>query len=146
MTFIYGNVNIGYLSRYDAFLWWRHQTDFFRVTAPLKGIFLSPLDFHNKEPIMRAFFYINLNKWFNKQPMLPLAMALMWRPCNGNAVYNLSHKNRNYLFNMILLPMRECWCLFWLARKTLEQTADRAVILDPLLFSYIWQNCVDVVS
>ena len=51
------------------------------------------------------FFYINLNKWFNKQPMLPLAMALMWRHCNGNAVYNLSHKNRNYLFNMIMLPM-----------------------------------------
>ena len=80
---------------------------FFRITGPLKGIFLSPLDFHNKEPITRAlcFFYINLNKLFNKQPMLPLAMALMWRHCNGNAVYNLSHKSRNYLFNMIILPM-----------------------------------------
>ena len=27
---------------------------FFRVTGPLKGIFLSPLDFYNKEPITRA--------------------------------------------------------------------------------------------
>ena len=91
----------------------------FCVTGPLKGIFLSPLDYHNKEPITRAlcFSYINLNKWFNKQPMIPLAMALMWRHCNGNAVYNLSYKSRNYLFNMIMLPMRECWFLFKLARK-----------------------------
>ena len=44
--------------------------------------------------------------------MLPLVMALMWRHCIGNAVYNLSHKSRNYLFNMIMLPIRECWFLF----------------------------------
>ena len=76
-----------------------------------------------------------------------LAMALMWRHCNGNVVNNLSHKSRNCLFNMIMLPMRECWCLFQLARKqTLQQTADRAVILDPLLLSYFWQNCVEVGS
>ena len=40
--------------------------------------------------------------------VLPLAMALMWRHCNGNAVYNSSHEIRNYLFNMIMLPNREC--------------------------------------
>ena len=49
--------------------------------------------------------------------VLPFAMALMWRHCNGNAVYNLSHETRDYLPNMIMLPMRECRCLFQLARK-----------------------------
>ena len=30
--------------------------------------------------------------------------------------------------------------------NTLKQTADRAVILDSLLLSYFWQNCIEVVS
>ena len=58
MTSIFGSVNIGYLSRYDAFYDDVIKLIFFCVTGPLKGIFLSPLDFHNKEPIARALRFL----------------------------------------------------------------------------------------
>ena len=107
---------------------------FFRVTTPLNGIFLSPLDFHNKEQIMRAlwFFYINLNKWFNKQPMLPLAMALMWRHCNGNAVYIYLIRAGIIYSTWFCCQWENVDVYFGWPENTLEQAADRAVILDPL--------------
>ena len=36
--------------------------------------------------------------------------------------------------------------LFSWPENTLKQTADRVVILDPLLLSYFWQNCEVVVA
>ena len=149
MTSIIGSVNIGYLSRYNAFLWWRHHTDFFLCYWPPEGNLPVTAGFSWQRADNAGFvffFNINLNKWFNKQPMLPLAMALMWRHCNNNAVYNLSHKSRNYLFSWLCCQWESVDVYFSWPENTLEQTADRAVILDPLLLSYFWQNCVEVIS
>ena len=77
--------------------------------------------------------------------VLPPAMALMWRHCNGNAVK--SHLMRSGIIYSIWLcgQIENVDVYFSWPENTLEQTADQAVILDPPLLSYFWQNCVEVV-
>ena len=72
-----------------------------------------------------------------------------WRSCGVTVMVMLyiSHLMRSGIIYSIWLcgQIENVDVYFSWPENTLEQTADQAVILDPPLLSYFWQNCVEVV-
>ena len=110
-----------WISRYKCSISIRHRITEW-PTCNLQGYSIAKVSICNAMVLMSRpcndseFYVLFARKCRGKKTVwlvLPLAMALMCRHFNGNAVYNLSHEIRNYSFNMKYIKI-----MWWRALAT----------------------------